>query len=97
MATPTPMAGGAAAAVADADAADDSPHGLSQYPTWKKTCCVRSAVLRMSVREKRRIFAMMRENPEYNEDSLLVEFGITLGDFCLMHILSDQRTAEARE
>ena len=67
------------------------PIGLSQYPTWKKTRCMHMAVLRLSVREKRKIFALLRESERHDANSLLSEYGITIGDFCLMHILSDQQ------
>ena len=53
---------------------------------WKKTKCMHASVARMSIREKRRIFALLR-SPDATKDMLLVEYGITMGDFCCMHVL----------
>ena len=60
------------------------------YATWKKYKCLHAAVSRMSIREKRRIFAMLRHQP-CSHDMLLVHYGMTLGDFCCMHVLTDAR------
>lgn len=57
-------------------------------PTWKKIKCVHATVARMTVKEKRRIYALMRSE-RCTHDMLLVPYGMTLGDFCCMNILSD--------
>ena len=64
------------------------PEDATQRAVWKKTKCLHAAVARMSIREKRRIFALMR-HPDVTQDMLLVEYGFTLGDFCCMHVLSE--------
>jgi len=70
---------------ADAPMRDGS--ALSTHrAVWKKTKCMHASVARMSIREKRRIFALLR-NPGVTQDMLLVEYGITMGDFCCMHVL----------
>jgi hypothetical protein len=70
---------------ADAPMREDS--ALSTHrAVWKKTKCMHASVARMSIREKRRIFALLR-NPGVTQDMLLVEYGITMGDFCCMHVL----------
>lgn len=65
------------------------------YPTWKKYRCLLAAVSRMSTREKRRVFALMR-NPACSHDMLLVEHGMTLGEFCCMIILSEPAGSSRR-
>ena len=66
----------------------DDPTGSIQYPTWKKYMCIYATVARMSVREKRKIFAILRSHPNCTHETLLAEYGITLGDFCCFHVLS---------
>lgn len=63
------------------------PSRLPQYPTWKMNMCMYADVSRMTVREKRWIFALMR-NSECTHDMVLLPYGMTLGDFCCMNILS---------
>ena len=58
------------------------------YPTWKKYKCMQATVSRMTVREKRQIFAMLRTDGR-SADMLLTQYGMTLGDFCCMNILGD--------
>lgn len=60
----------------------------TNFTTWKKYKCMHATVARMSIREKRHIFSILR-NSECSHDMLLVDYGMTLGDFCCMNILSD--------
>ena len=59
--------------------------GLS---TWKKYKCIHKVVRTMSVRDKRTIFALMRNERSDAHDALMLEYGITLGEFCSMHVLA---------
>lgn len=68
----------------------ETPTSLLPYPTWKKYRCVHATVARMSIREKRRIFALLRNHPWCSHHTLVPAYGVTLGDFCAMHILMEQ-------
>lgn len=69
---------------------EDSATLALYYPTWKKYICLNATVERLSVREKRRIFAIVRNQyTPSSEHTLLLMHGITLGDFCAMHILCE--------
>ena len=63
------------------------------YPTWKKYKCIGTSVSRMSIREKRHIFSLMRSQT-CSHDMLLVGYGITLGDFCCMNTLNETKRRE---
>lgn len=63
----------------------------SQHATWKKYKCMHAAVHRMSVKEKRRIFSLIR-NPSCTHDTVVLSYGMTIGDICCMNILSDANT-----
>lgn len=65
--------------------------GLSQYPTWKKYRVIHSSVARMSIRDKRHIFAILRTQPCTHE-TLLLPYGLTIGEFCCMNILTASET-----
>ena len=58
------------------------------YPVWKKYQCVYASVSRMTVRDKRRVFALMREE-HVDCDTFLTEHGVTMGEFSMMHLLAD--------
>ncbi len=58
------------------------------YPTWKKYACVYATVDRMSVKERRKIFSLIRTS-DASEHTLLLAHGINIGDFCIMQILRD--------
>lgn len=67
-----------------------SPH----YPMWKKYACTYSTVRRLSVKEKRKIFAIMRSQ-DCNHETILVHHGLNIGEFCCMHILHDYSRANS--
>ena len=58
------------------------------YPTWKKYMCIYSSVTQLSVKEKRKIFSIIR-SADASEQTLLLTHGMTLGNFCTMQILHD--------
>lgn len=60
----------------------------SHYATWKKYQCMHASVARMSIREKRHIFSLIRD-PGCTQHTLLVAYGMTVGDFCAMNILTE--------
>ena len=65
----------------------------STSPTWKKVVCLHAAVARLSIREKRRVFSLMRtHHPHCCSDSLLTQQGYTIGDFAVLHLLEGTRS-----
>lgn len=65
------------------------------YPTWKKYRCLHATVAHMSVRDKRHIFSFLR-TPDCSHDMLIVGYGMTIGDFCCMNVLSEATTGGRR-
>ena len=63
---------------------------VSTYPTYKRVQVSFHTVKRMSVKEKRRIFALIRAG-NATENSLLLNHGLFVGDFASYYMLSDTR------
>jgi hypothetical protein len=61
--------------------------GSAAYTAWKRYVCTYATIGRMSLKEKRQVFALMRSNPQCTEATLLVKYGVSLGEFCTMHTL----------
>ena len=70
-------------------------HSSKFYPTWRRWLITALVVRNMSVKDKRQIFALMRsEMGNVDHNTLLLQHGITLGDFALFHMLADQALPE---
>ena len=67
----------------------------SCYPTWTKTAVFRAYIERMRVREKRRVFNIMRM-PGMTADTFLPAHGFTLGEFSCFQVLSDSTRRSGR-
>ena len=63
-------------------------HSRLHYPAWKTSACTYTTVTQLTVKQKRKIFAMLRADA-CNRETLLVRHGINLGEFCTMHILHE--------
>ena len=61
--------------------------GSPVYTAWKRYVCTYATIGRMSLKEKRQVFSLMRSNPQCTEATLLVKYGVSLGEFCTMHTL----------
>lgn len=59
-------------------------------PTWRKLVILSCAVDDMRVRDKRRIFQLMR-GPEMHENVFLPHIGVTLSVFATFQVLADSQ------
>ena len=60
------------------------------YPTWAKYVVMKSSMDRMRVREKRKVFNLMRL-PGMSSETFLPAHGFTLGEFSAFQILDATR------
>ena len=58
------------------------------YATFLKYSCLRSTCDRLRVRDKRKVFNLMRSE-KVDENSFLPQEGYTLGEFSIMQVLND--------
>ena len=66
----------------------DSEQSLC-HATFVKYSVIRSVCDRLRVREKRRVFNLMRSHQGCNEDSFMARDGYTIGEFAVFQVLSD--------
>ena len=64
---------------------------LVTYPTWKKYIVLSKHVECMSVKEKRHILSILRKETDIVHDTLLPEFGMTIGEFSVFQLLADSK------
>ena len=64
------------------------PCDPSYYPTYLKYSCLFTAVSNLSVRDKRKIFSLMRSGA-CDHNTFMLAHGMSLGEFCSMHILNE--------
>lgn len=62
--------------------------GTTSYASWIKYTVLRSHIERMRVRQKRRVFHIMR-TADMHADIFLPEHGFTLGEFSCFQVLGD--------
>lgn len=58
-------------------------------PTYVKYCVIADVVERLSVKDKRRLFKLMRENVDVNVDAFFPAYGLTAGEFATWYVLSN--------
>ena len=58
------------------------------YATFVKYACLRSTCDRLRVRDKRKVFNLMRSE-KVDENSFMPQEGYTLGEFSIMQVLND--------
>jgi hypothetical protein len=67
------------------------------YPTWKKYVVLSATVDNLPMRDKRAIFALLRQCSEAQaHDVFFPKYGFTAGAFCTWQILSDSRRPRRR-
>ena len=66
-----------------------TPTGLFQYPTWKKYIVMSSAVENLNVKEKRRVFGLMRTTNSANSNTFMPYYGLTFAEFSTWQVLMD--------
>lgn len=63
-----------------------------KYNTWRANKCLHSFVVRMTSREKKQVLAQVRAlGSSVSGDTLILPYGITVGEFCCMHVLNESR------
>lgn len=60
----------------------------SGLPTWKKNLVVYNAIDGLRVRDKRKIFQLMRTNSA-NVNTFIPSMGYTLGEFATFQVIAD--------
>ena len=63
---------------------DDSPLA----PSWIKYIVLMKHVGKMSMKEKRSAFHFMRNGDNVGPDTFIPHLGVTMGEFCVFHTLS---------
>jgi hypothetical protein len=64
---------------------------FSRNITWEKYNVYFHIVENMTMKEKRVIFSILRKE-NVNHDTLLPEFGMTAGEFCVMQTLNERNS-----
>ena len=64
-------------------------------PTWRKYVCMSAFVERMCLRDKRRIFQLMRTG-EVHEEVFLPHIGLTFSEFATFQVFCDSQRRTAR-
>lgn len=59
-------------------------------PTWERYTVVAQVIPKVSVRDRRMIFQLLRRG-QLDPNILFPQIGITLGEFATWHILSDHK------
>jgi len=68
------------------------------FPTWKKYIVMSCFVERLKVKDKRFIFYAMRQNMnELSHDYFMPQYGMTVGEFSVFHILAETRRPRKEE
>jgi hypothetical protein len=63
--------------------------------TWHKYNAIARAVERLSIRQKREIFRIMRLGDSVNEHTFLPSYGFTVGEFSVFHTLQESGRKES--
>lgn len=67
---------------------------LLTYPTWERYTVLADVIGRLTMRERRVIFQLMRQVDPPSTDVFFPRLGFTLAEFAVWHILGSRRTAE---
>jgi len=59
--------------------------------TYEKSVILGSVLSQLRVKDKRRLFNLMRTQSNVNEHTFLPQFGFTFGEFALWQILCENR------
>lgn len=69
----------------------NAEHALITYPTWKKYIVISCAIEKLRVKDKRHLFHVMRKSDELTHNTFFPEYGITVGQFAIWQILSENK------
>lgn len=64
---------------------------LITYPTWERYTVLSSCIANLTIRQRRRIFQLVRSMTIELSNVLLPEFGFTISEFAVWYILGEQR------
>ena len=73
----------------------EHPRRLLTYATWKRQLVISMSVSKLTVREKRHIYAILRETNDHN--AFLPQYGFTAGSFCMWQIVCESRRAKRNQ
>jgi hypothetical protein len=59
-------------------------------PTWEKYRVLSAYIATMKLRDRRKVFQILRHS-DADVDTLVPEFGFTIGEFCTFHVLARRR------
>ena len=68
---------------------------LITYPIWEHYTVLSTSIHRLSIRDRRYIFQIMRRTP-VTPDLLFPRYGFTMSEFATWHILNDMRRKTRR-
>lgn len=72
-------------------------HNLLTYPTWEKYTVLAKVISSLSIRDRRQIFQICRQNSAaFCCDLFLPQFGFTVGEFAVWHTLGENRRKSRR-
>lgn len=64
---------------------------LLTYPTWERYTILSHIIARLTVRDRRHIFQLVRRTEDVSPDVFFPAYGFTLSEFAVWHILGDTR------
>ena len=67
----------------------DTHHRYLSFPTHMKNVSLNDAIGKVTVREKRAIFQLLRKRPDEHE-AFLPHYGFTAATFCTWQILAEK-------
>lgn len=70
---------------------------LLTYPTWERYTILSHAIAHLSVRDRRHIFQLVRRADDLTPDLFFPQYGFTLSEFAVWHILGDTRRTTRKQ
>lgn len=64
---------------------------LITYPTWERYTILAHRIASLTIRERRTIFQLLRAHENVQGDLFLPEYGFTVGEFAVWHLLGEHR------
>ena len=64
---------------------------LLTWPTWERYTVLAHAIATLSVRDRRNLFQLIRNESAPTPDLFFPQYGFSLSEFAVWHILNDKR------
>lgn len=68
---------------------------LLTWPTWERYTVLAHVVGSLSVRDRRNLFQLIRSEDRPDPDLFFPQYGFSLSEFAVWHILNDRRRKNA--